>query len=222
MKPISQYQAWASDLILRRFLTSGVPLDRVGTDYGGYHVPLARMDASWIVYSVGIGEDASFDLGLIERVGCRVRAFDPTPRSAAYVRSLVDLPAEFRFQPVAIWKRDGEVPFYAPRDPAHVSHSIDNLQRTDTFVTVPARTIGSALHEAGDDRIDLLKLDAEGAEYAILAQILGSGIRPRVICAELHSVSPARNLWLAVRLRLAGYRLAWISQPGPNVTFVRF
>jgi len=220
MKPIAEYGAWASDVLLRRFLWPGARLDRLGTEYGGYHVPLDGIDAGWIVYSVGIGEDASFDLELIRRFSCRVRAFDPTPRSAAYVRS-ADLPAEFRFRPQAIWDRDGEVPFYAPRDPVHVSHSIDNLQRTEAFVMVQARTIATAMQEAGDDRIDLLKLDVEGAEYAILHQVLSSGIHPRVICAELHSVSPARNLWLAIRLRLAGYRLAWISQPGPNVTFVR-
>jgi len=39
-----------------------------------------RSAATAVVYSLGIGEDISFDLALIEKYGARVHAFDPTPK----------------------------------------------------------------------------------------------------------------------------------------------
>ncbi len=48
----------------------GVELDAesvfLGTSYGGYEVLPALLGRDSVVYSVGIGEDISFDLGLIE------------------------------------------------------------------------------------------------------------------------------------------------------------
>lgn len=195
------------------------PLVRLGSEYGGYLVPLPIVAPDWTAYSVGIGEDASFDLDLIRRTRCTVRAFDPTPRAERYLAGLSDRPPQLTFHPFGIWNRDGEVRFFAPRDPSHVSHSIHNLQGTSASIAVRMKTLASAMREAGDARIDLLKLDVEGAEYDILDDLLATAVRPRVICAELHDPWPPRNLALMRRLRAAGYRLVALAPP--TITLVR-
>ncbi|WP_041450423.1 FkbM family methyltransferase [Anaeromyxobacter dehalogenans] len=182
-------------------------------------MPLPLVAPDWIAYSVGIGEDASFDLDLIRRTRCTVRAFDPTPRAARYLAALPERPPQLTYHAFGIWNRDGEVRFFAPRDPSHVSHSIHNLQGTSTSIAVPMKTLASAMREAGDARIDLLKLDVEGAEYDILDDLLATAVRPRIVCAELHDPWPRRNLALVRRLRAAGYQL--VALEPPTVTLVR-
>ena len=56
-------------------------------NYGGYCLcETSRLvDQSAVVYSFGIGEDISFDEGLIISYNISVYGFDPTPRSIEFV-----------------------------------------------------------------------------------------------------------------------------------------
>src|SRR3546814_16696357 len=80
-------------LLLRRYYRwlakhrPSVQLDKVGSDYGGWFLPLDLIRADWVCYAGGVGEDVTFDLGIIDRFGCQGFAFDPTPRAIAYVES---------------------------------------------------------------------------------------------------------------------------------------
>ena len=60
--------------------------ERIGSEYGGWDVNTETIDKHSTVYSFGVGEDASFDIALIEKFGLTVHAFDPTPRSIEWVR----------------------------------------------------------------------------------------------------------------------------------------
>jgi hypothetical protein len=82
----------------------------------------ARLPERPLVYSFGVGEDATFDLGVIEKFGATVHAFDPTPRSSAWVERQ-SLPSQFIFHPVGIGGEDGTAEFYPPERDEHVSFS---------------------------------------------------------------------------------------------------
>lgn len=56
-------------------------LEKIGSSYGGWIVPIQLIKPDWIFYSAGVGEDITFALGIIERFSCHVFAFDPTPRA---------------------------------------------------------------------------------------------------------------------------------------------
>ena len=94
--------------------------ETIGTAYGSHTVLRDSLDARSIVYAFGVGEDASFDLGLIERYGCQVHAFDPTERSIAWARANVDH-LLWKLHPIGIAASDGEAEFTSPADKAHVS-----------------------------------------------------------------------------------------------------
>ena len=53
--------------------------------------------------------------------------------------------------------------------------------------------------ELGHDHLDLLKLDVEGAEYAVLDTLLDAGIRTSVLCVDLHRTSTVSAMAEAVR-----------------------
>ena len=88
------------------------------------------MNADWLCYCGGVGEDVTFDKGVIERFGLTIHAFDPTPRSAVVRREAPAGEPRFTLRRSACATRTRVLRFYVPRNPENVSHSVVNLQRT--------------------------------------------------------------------------------------------
>ena len=193
-------------------------LVRLGTAYGGWWVPERMLKPGAVAYCAGAGEDVSFDLELFRR-GCHVTTFDPTPRAVDHLQQVKPESENFRFVPVGWWHTASQVRFYSPSDPLHVSHSVVNLQATSSFISVPVEPVHQLMKELGDHRVDLIKMDIEGAEYAVIEDILVHGPRPTVWCIEFDQPQPiARTLRAARKLRKAGYELVKIESF--NFTFV--
>lgn len=101
-----------------------------------------------------------------------------------------------------------------------MSYSAVNLQNTVDYIEAPCRRISSLMSELGHDRLDLIKIDIEGAEYEVLRSMLEDSVTVNVLCIEFDQPSPFRRTVRAVRqLRGAGYRLVHVD--GWNCTFVR-
>jgi FkbM family methyltransferase len=195
-------------------------LEKIGSGYGGWIVPTALLGTDWICYCGGVGEDISFDLGLIGQFGCEVYAFDPTPRAIAHVAATASDEPRFHLVPVGLWSEDTTLRFFAPRDPAHVSHSVVNLQRTEAYFEAPVRSLPSLMRELGHTQVDLLKIDIEGAEHRVVRSMLKAGIRPTVLCLEIDQPVRPWTFWRTVRrIRGAGYDL--VAVDSWNLTFLR-
>lgn len=175
------------------------------------------LDGNSVCYLAGVGEDVTFDLALIDAIGCDVWAMDPTPRAIAFAGS-VEQP-KFHFLPLGVWSEDAELKFFAPSNPAHVSHSAVNSQGTEGYFVAECRSVRSFMKELGHDRVDLLKLDIEGAEVAVVADLLSNGPLPKVLCVEFDAPEPLRSTLRRVRqLNEAGYQTVQVE--GLNGTFV--
>src|SRR5580704_18966855 len=132
-------------------------LVKLGSDYGGYCLDLSAIDSSAIVYSLGIGEDISFDLSLIEHFGVNVEAFDPTPKVKKWLASQ-SLPRQFHFQEAGIAAHDGEETFFPPPRKDWVSHSvIQARQYGRESVRFPVMRLSTAMRLQGHCWIDILK-----------------------------------------------------------------
>ena len=83
-----------------------------------------------------------------------------------------------------MWNEDTTLRFFAPRNEAYVSHSLVNLQRSEKHIEVPVKKLGTLMNELGHKRIDLLKIDVEGAEYQVLEAMLADNIEVDVLCIE--------------------------------------
>ena len=202
-------------------------LERIGSEYGGWIIPTSLIGAGSICYCVGVGEDISFDLAIISRFDCQVYAFDPTPRARQYVEQHAGDERNLHFSEIGLWEHDGVVRFYAPANPAHVSHSIVNLQRTDTFFEAPCKRLSTVLKENGHRRIDLLKLDIEGAEYRVVDSIIEDELDVGIICVEydeawnkLDEAYVGRIRKSVSRLRKHGYSMVAVDQRC-DYTFVK-
>jgi FkbM family methyltransferase len=183
------------------------PLVRLGTDYGGWAVPAGLISGSWICYCVGAGLDVSFELSLIASFGCRVWSFDPAEDSRRYVERLAATNPRLQFRQTALWRADARVRMYRAADPTHCSLSAANLQETNRWVEAPGRSLESLMAELGHDRVDLLKVDLEGSEYEVLEPEAVAAAGVRVLCVELHAVTPPRAaLAFLESFRVAGFR----------------
>lgn len=161
-------------------------LQLFGSDYGGYAIDPSGIRQDAIVYSLGIGEDVSWDLALIQRYGVTIHAFDPTPRVKEWL-ALQTLPEQFHFHEVGIADIDGEGIFYLPPRPDFISHSLVRArQYSKESIRVPMIRLRTAMQRLGHDRIDVLKMDIEGAEYGVLGDLVEQKIPVSQILVEFH------------------------------------
>lgn len=203
---------WLTWRVRSRVDPDGTPLVKLGTSYGGWILPESVVRAGGVAICAGAGEDISFDIELNKR-GFDVFTLDPTPRSKQHAECTVraarentlmpinrspntfyDLqgfdPRRYHFEAVGLWNADATMHFFAPKNPEHVSHSIVNLQRTDSSHGLQANcmTVASFCRSRGIDRIDILKLDIEGSEYAVIGSLIESGLRPTVLCIDFDEI----------------------------------
>lgn len=223
---------------------------RLGTDYGGWSIPVnAGLDFNSVCYLAGAGEDISFDCELVKQFGCTARVLDPTPRAIDHFQQFFDAVcngqrfpinnsakefydltanqmARLTFLPFGLADKDVELKFFLPKNPAHVSCSTVNLQKTEDFFIAQCHRLSTVMAQQGDSRIDLLKMDIEGGEYAVISDLVGSGILPQLLLIEFdenHTPMDANagsRIAASVQLLLkAG--MVCVAVEGSNATFVR-
>lgn len=196
---------------------------------GGWRFHPEGLGEDSIVYSLGVGEDVDFDLHLITEFGLTVHAFDPTPSTVDWLTRR-SLPERFRFHPWAVAADDGALMLYPRvRRDGRRSEVMYTMVSEDgsreAGVEVPAFSIDSIARKLGHTRIDLLKMDIEGAEYEVLDRLLESAVKPRQLLVEFHhrfaGIGPARTVDVITRLRGDGYGLFAISETGREFSFLR-
>lgn len=202
-------------------------LEELGTEYGGWVIPVNLLDSNSICYCVGCGEDISFDLSLIDRFGCDVFAFDPTPRAIQHIQEVASDIPQYRFFETGLWDKEDRLKFYVPQDSSHVSHSLLNLQKTEHYICVPVNRLINVMQEMGHAKIDLLKIDIEGAEYKVIESILEDKIEIEIICVEYDECFNPLDQNFQARIKASinsllarGYSLV-CAQGNGNYTFVK-
>lgn len=181
------------------------PLRRVdglvmlGNPVGGWIVPGDLIEPDWLCYSVGAGGETSFDMELIARYGTRVRSIDPVEKYVALASEHARGEPRLTAHRAAIAIADGPLRMQLTAHPgsASVSPASAGLYESGSFLELPGRTLESLMAELGDTRIDLLKLDVEGGEYALLPTLDLPALGVKVFTIQLHyngSVAEARSL----------------------------
>lgn len=207
-----------------------IPGVYIGSEYGGWAVDAEGLNEDSIVYSCGLGGDISFDLGMIDRFGVQVHGFDPTPEAIKYIRSETR-PPQFHLH---TWGLSGESgttrfrkPVTRPKRAKVISQNYSIIDRSsnEDFIEVPVRRIKTSMVELGHDHIDVLKLDIEGAEYAVVPDMLECGIFPRQILVEVHhhfqTVDIAQTKLLLKQLNDAGYQIFDIGASWHDYSLLR-
>jgi FkbM family methyltransferase len=218
-------------------------LEKLGTEYGGWIIPVDILHEQSICYLGGAGEDISFDVALSKRFHCSVYIFDPTPRSKTHFDNVIEaansgkkifelnkigyevdqsISQHLHFSEIGIWEKKDVLKFFQPKDETHISHSITNLQETDHYIEVNVEKLDDIMRSNGHDHLDILKLDIEGAEFAVIDSILNSNIDIRVLCVEFHlQKENGLGLIQATIKKLEENNFAVIAREHYDFTFIK-
>lgn len=206
-----------------------VPLDiscrvgKFGQGDGTWAVALDHLAASPTVYSVGVGYDISFDLDMITKFNAEVQAFDPTPLSRQWLAGQ-KLPREFHFWPYGLAAYDGDAEFFLPK--GHEVSFTSLPQEAGAGVLCQVKRLDTLMRTLGHTRIDLLKIDIEGAEYAIVPDLVSMRGKIGQLLIEFHHrMAPGhegvRKTRQAIEiLKSAGYELFHVSPRGLEYSFL--
>jgi FkbM family methyltransferase len=195
-----------------------------GSDYGGWTLAPEGLDSSSTVYSFGLGNDVSFDLELIQRFGCTVHGFDPSPPVAGWIGTQ-NLPAHYVFHDYGLGASDGEISFFAPSPHSGMfSTSSRHRHVTKTQVRLPVRTLSTIAAALGSTSIDVLKMDIEGAEYDLIPSIIHCPVPIKQLLIEFHhraGIGSLKDTVSCVRqLRSAGFQLFHVSETSSEFSFL--
>ncbi len=180
-------------------------LDRFYERYGFVIGP------GWVVVDIGAGI-GEFTI-LAAHDAARVVAFEPSPASFALLRENLALNGVTSVDAIeaAVGATSGTVSIDVDGDPLTARSGT----ATSGGVMVRSFSLADAMTEAGIERVDLLKLDCEGAEYDILRGA-GKDVLARVerIVMEYHDLDDAHERESLVRsLKDAGYEVETFPNP---------
>ena len=226
-------------------------LEKLGTQYGSWVVPdNMSLSSDSIVYSAGVGEDISFDLLLHSKYSCNIFLIDPTSRSKTHFDEIVsfyktndwnfsgDVQSDyeskiknikpdlhkFKYLNIGLWKCKDILKFYKQNNPTYVSQTVISGMFGQTFDEINVNSIKNVMQMYGHTKIDLLKLDIEGAELETIGQMLDDEIYPKYICVEfdlylkgLDKTNETKKL--IERLNQNGYKMLFNDQC--NITFCK-
>ena len=182
-----------------------------------------------VVYSLGVGDSIDFDLHLIERYSLTVHTVDPTPYSEEWMSSQ-ELPPNLKFHRWAAAGEDGNLRLFRRISErgkkSKVMWTVEGQAGDDSeHIDVPAYTIRTMMEKLGNERVDLLKIDVEGAEYEILDSLDKVERLPVQLLVEFHHRFPGigkqRTAASIQMLRGLGYQIFSISETGREIGFVR-
>lgn len=200
------------------------PTVRLGDAGGRWSVVAEGLGAHSVVYAFGVGTDISFERDLIARYGVTVHAFDPTPIALEWAATQ-RLPERFVLHPYGVADFDGRARFAAPRKRKFASFSLMRTGGAGPAVDAPVHRLVTLAGMLQLPAPDLIKMDIEGAEYAVLTDLMGGPIQPRQILVEFHhrwrEVGVRRTRDALALLRRHGYRIAEVAPNGMEYTFLR-
>jgi FkbM family methyltransferase len=220
LKRISGREIWES---------RDIDLTYAGQGSAGWNYYKEEINADSIIYVFGIGDNIDFEIDLMKEAESEVFAFDPTPYSISWLKS-IEVSKKFIFHPWALSGSDGLLTLYPRIDKkGRSSKDMWTLDKTQSdgknFIEVPAYSVKTVLKKLEHRGIDLLKLDIEGAEYESIRLMLDSKIYPKQILVEFHhrfiGIGKRKTIECIELLRSFGYKIFCISQTGREFSFIR-
>lgn len=169
------------------------------------------------VICAGVGHHITFEQDLLKRWDVEMLLLDPSPTGRHTMDQIGPLDG-VRYLQVALSAEDGRAAFSQPIHPEEGSYyMVTGANEDETeLVEFECVSLKTLLQEAGKDRIDVLKMDIEGAEYDVIDGLLKDGILIDQLCVEIHtdhgSGSQAgllKVVGLIFRLYRAGYRIVF-------------
>jgi len=180
------------------------------------------LNSDSIIYCGGVGKDISFEHSLVQKFGCRIVLFDPSPTGLATMALPVNQIPQFKFAPVGLAGSCKVLKLAPPRWKEEGSWFKATGQ--SDVIEVPCEDLTTLMQRNGHKHIDLLKIDIEGAEYEVIDDLLKKRLPVRQVLVEFHhgilpGYSRSDSIRSIVKMVCAGYKL--LDQYGTNHVFYR-
>ena len=142
-------------------------------------------------------------------------------------RSLNNTPPNFNkmiYLPIGLWKEETELKFYKQNNENYVSQSlVENMFGNNSDI-VKVNTIRNIMEEHCHDKIDLLKLDIEGAEIEVLNKMLDDEIYPKYLLIEfdllLKNKDPKNTTKQLIERMITKENYKILKNDNLNITFI--
>lgn len=134
-------------------------------------------------------------------------AIEPNPENLALLRHNLASYAGVEIIAAALSDHAGTASFeLADANTGHL-RGAPGLEQTADSIQVECRRLTDAIPASWDERRTWIKLDIEGAEYAVVRDLLAAGYRPAAISGEVHGFRTSGGAELLAGLEAAGYRV---------------
>ena len=226
-------------------------MEKLGTEYGGWYIPTnMNLNENSIIYSGGVGEDMSFDILLTSRYNCNIFLIDPTKKALKhfdevklyynkgqqftgniqndYYNHIKDSKPNlehFFYINKGLWDCKTELKFYKQSNENYVSQTLIENMYSNEYDIVEVDTINNIMKENNHSKIDLLKLDIEGAEIKVLEQMFNDTIYPTYLLIEFDLLLKNKDIdnitikLIERMIKKENYKL--LVNDNLNMTFVR-
>jgi len=222
-------------------------IERLGTIYGGWILPKdIKLNEDSVIYSVGVGEDMSFDMILSDRHKCNIILIDPTRKAKKHYEEVTHYYENIKWKitgnvqedyygimyPLkpdltkisyiekALWdEKMDKMKFYKQDNEDYVSQSLMEGIYGEKYDIVSTETLKDIRDENEHFDIDILKLSISGAEIKILHSMLNENIFPNYICINFNVKNQEENdAVIAILNRLQHVRYQIIANEGRKFT----
>lgn len=197
----------------------------VGSQYHGYHIPDNFLNKNSICYLVGAGDDISFDIELKKRYDSQIIIIDPTPASKEHFLKIKESMQknepppkvhadpnyiykispeklnEMVFVEKGVWTENTVLKFHDPEIGGYVSQSVFLFKDSKKVMELPVDRLSNLMKSLNHDKVDLVKLEIEGAEYTVIDTILEDKIDVKAILVEFDEMYHARGIAHLLRIR---------------------
>lgn len=177
------------------------------------HIDATGLPTNPVVIDIGanVGFAALYFLHRFPKA--TVHSFEPMPymQGLLHKRRAEHPETDWHIHDFGVWKEDGTLELFTSHvDDFTAVSGIVRLEKTGHRVEVKVRRLDGFLEEHGMKRVDLLKLDCEGAEYGILFSLpdeVYEGILN--IALETHETEEWKTLDMVRHLRSKGYEVVY-------------
>ena len=153
--------------------------------FGNYLLKSDIINSDCIIYTFGVGTSLHFEEKLSEKHQCKVWCYDPTALAAEFMRNKDYNKKLINYFEYGIWINDEKVKFYTQDiNIKNSGGSITNLFENSDFKLLQCHKLSTIMKMNSHSKIDILKMDIEGAAIDVLNNILDEKIFPAQIAVE--------------------------------------
>lgn len=151
-----------------------------------YYIKSDLINDKSIFYSFGIGENLSFEKKMADLYNLNVYCFDPTSLANKFMSKEIYDKNKIFFKPFGIWNADGKVKFFIQdeQNSNNSGGSITNLFKNSMYHLLDCYKLSTLMKQNNHSKIDVLKLDIEGAAPEVMENIINERINVRQIVVE--------------------------------------